>query len=125
MIMIMSMQLVYYYNNLNTLQMNQLNKINNYPKVKQEVKDLVTKDVFDSYFKFTLMRDPKDWFINWAHFRANETAKDISQLYVNHKIDNGQPIVAVGVTAMVQAAYDEKIVITAKESNETGFGKTM
>mgnify|MGYP006245028913 FL=1 len=28
--------------------------------------------------------DPKDWFINWAHFRANETAKEISQKYINH-----------------------------------------
>ena len=69
--------------------------------------------------------DPKDWFINWAHFRANETAKDISQKYINHKMDNGQPIVAVGVTAMVQAAYDEKIIITAKEDTETGMGKTI
>ena len=68
--------------------------------------------------------DPKDWFINWAHFRANETAKEISQKYINHKIDNGQPIVAVGVTAMVQAAYDEKIIITAKDNNETGIGKS-
>ena len=40
-------------------------------------------------------------------------------------MDNGQPIVAVGVTAMVQAAYDEKIIITAKENNETGMGKTV
>ena len=69
--------------------------------------------------------DPKDWFINWAHFRANETAKDISQKYINHKMDNGQPIVAVGVTAMVQAAYDEKIIITAKEDTETGMGKSI
>ena len=72
-----------------------------------------------------IAEDPKDWFINWAHFRANETAKDISQKYVNHKIDNGQTIVAVGVTAMVQAAYDEKIIITAKESNTAGFGRTV
>lgn len=68
--------------------------------------------------------DPKDWFINWAHFRADETAKEISQKYINHKMDNGQSIVAVGVTAMVQAAYDEKIIITAKEDTETGMGKT-
>ena len=40
-------------------------------------------------------------------------------------MDNGQPIVAVGVTAMVQAAYDEKIIITAKEDTETGMGKTI
>ncbi len=69
--------------------------------------------------------DPKDWFINWAHFRANETAKEISQKYINHKMDNGQSIVAVGVTAMVQAAYDEKIIITAKEDTETGMGKSI
>lgn len=72
-----------------------------------------------------IAEDPKDWFIGWAHFRANETAKEISQLYVNHKIDKGEAIVAVGVTAMVQAAYDEKIIMTAKENNETGMGKTM
>ena len=63
-----------------------------------------------------IAEDPKDWFINWAHFRANDAAKDIS---------NGEAIVAVGVTAMVQAAYDQKIVLTVKESNEAGFGKTM
>ena len=72
-----------------------------------------------------IAEDPKDWFINWAHFRANETAKEISQKYTNHKIDNGEAIVAVGVTAMVQAAYDEKIVMTSKEANEIGMGKTM
>ena len=72
-----------------------------------------------------IAEDPKDWFINWAHFRANDAAKNISQLYINHKIDKGEAIVAVGVTAMVQAAYDEKIVYTVKESNEAGFGKTM
>ena len=71
-----------------------------------------------------IAEDPKDWFINWAYFRANETAKEISQKYTNHKIDNGEAIVAVGVTAMVQAAYDEKIIMTAKESNEIGMGKT-
>ena len=71
-----------------------------------------------------ITEDPKDWFINWAHFRANETAREISQKYVNYKIDNGQSIVAVGVTAIVQAAYDEKIIITAKENNETGMGKS-
>ncbi len=69
--------------------------------------------------------DPKDWFTNWAHFRANETAKEISQKYINYKMDNGQSIVAVGVTAMVQAAYDEKIIITAKQDTETGMGKTI
>ena len=35
-----------------------------------------------------IAEDPKDWFINWAHFRAIETAKDISQKYINHKMDN-------------------------------------
>ena len=30
----------------------------------EEVKDLISKDVFDSYFKFTFMRNPKDWFIS-------------------------------------------------------------
>ena len=72
-----------------------------------------------------IAEDPKDWFNGWAHFRANETAKEISQLYVNHKIDKGEAIVAVGVTAMVQAAYDEKIIMTAKEQTEIGMGKTM
>tara|TARA_B100000212_G_scaffold220371_1_gene166903 strand:+ start:1431 stop:1706 length:276 start_codon:yes stop_codon:yes gene_type:complete len=72
-----------------------------------------------------IAEDPKDWFTSWANFRANEAAKDISQLYVNHKIDNGQPIVAVGVTAMVQAAYDENIIVTARKANETSIGRTM
>jgi len=71
-----------------------------------------------------IAEDPKEWFISWAHFRANETAKEISQKYTSHKIDKGEAIVAVGVTAIVQAAYDEKIIITAKENNETGIGKT-
>ena len=71
-----------------------------------------------------IAEDPKDWFINWAQFRANETAREISQKYINHKIDAGQAITAIGTSAMVQAAYDEKIIITAKENNETGIGKT-
>ena len=71
-----------------------------------------------------IAEDPKEWFINWAHFRANETAREISQKYINHKIDAGQAITAIGTSAMVQAAYDEKIIITAKENNETGMGKT-
>jgi len=71
-----------------------------------------------------IAEDPKDWFINWAHFRANETAREISQKYINHKMDAGQAITAIGTSAMVQAAYDEKIIITAKENNETGMAKT-
>ena len=33
-----------------------------------------------------IAEDPKDWFINWAYFRSNETAKEISQKYTNHNI---------------------------------------
>lgn len=71
-----------------------------------------------------IAEDPKDWFTNWAHFRANETAREISQKYINYKMDAGQAITAIGTSAMVQAAYDEKIIITAKENNETGMAKT-
>ena len=72
-----------------------------------------------------IAEDPKDWFINWAHFRANETARDISHLYINHKMDVGQAITAVGTTAIVQAAYDENIIKTAKDANAAGFGRTV
>ena len=72
-----------------------------------------------------IAEDPKDWFIGWAHFRANETAREISQKYIDHKMNAGQAITAIGTSAMVQAAYDEKIIITAKENNEIGMGKTV
>ena len=68
-----------------------------------------------------IAEDPKEWFANWAQFRANETAKEISQIYVNHKIDVGQSITAVGTTAMVQASYDENIIKTVKDANAAGF----
>ena len=65
--------------------------------------------------------DPKDWYIGWAQGRADNAAKDIVRIYTDTKVNAGQPITAVGTTAIVQAAYDEGIVTTVAASNQVGL----
>ena len=64
-----------------------------------------------------IAEDPKDWFIGWAQGRADIAAKDIVRVYTDTKINAGQAITAVGTTAIVQAAYDEKIIKTVADAN--------
>ena len=64
-----------------------------------------------------IAEDPKDWFVSWAQTRADSAAKDIVSLYTDTKVQLNQPITAVGTTAIVQAAYDEKIIKTVADAN--------
>ena len=64
-----------------------------------------------------IAEDPKDWFIGWAQGRADIAAKDIVRVYTDTKVQAGQAITAVGTTAIVQAAYDEKIIPTVAVAN--------
>tara|TARA_B100000131_G_scaffold242583_1_gene235138 strand:+ start:1305 stop:1574 length:270 start_codon:yes stop_codon:yes gene_type:complete len=68
-----------------------------------------------------IAEDPKDWFISWGQGRADAAARDIVRLYTDTKVVAGQPITAVGTTAIVQAAYDEGIVTTVADANQVGF----
>ena len=68
-----------------------------------------------------IAEDPKDWFISWGQGRADAAAKDIVRIYTDTKVLAGQPITAVGTTAIVQAAYDEGIVTTVAVGNQVGF----
>jgi len=67
-----------------------------------------------------IAEDPKDWFIGWAQGRADSAAKDIVRIYTDTKVEAGQSITAVGTTAIVQAAYDEKIITTVSAANVVG-----
>ena len=64
-----------------------------------------------------IVEDPKDWFIGWGQGRADAAAKDIVRIYTDTKVQAGQSITAVGTTAIVQAAYDEKIIKTVADAN--------
>ena len=64
-----------------------------------------------------IAEDPRDWFIGWAQGRADTAAKDIVRVYTDTKVQAGQAITAVGTTAIVQAAYDEKIIKTVADAN--------
>tara|TARA_B100000131_G_scaffold284952_1_gene293906 strand:- start:387 stop:656 length:270 start_codon:yes stop_codon:yes gene_type:complete len=66
-----------------------------------------------------IAEDPKDWFIGWAQGRADNAAKDIVRVYTDTKVQAGQAITAVGTTAIVQAAYDEKIIMTVADANNS------
>ena len=67
-----------------------------------------------------IAEDPKDWFIDWAQGRADNAAKDIVRIYTDTKVEAGQSITAIGTTAIVQAAYDEKIITTVAVANTVG-----
>ena len=67
-----------------------------------------------------IAEDPKDWFIGWAQGRADSAAKDIVRIYTDTKVEAGQSITAIGTTAIVQAAYDEKIITTVSAANVVG-----
>lgn len=68
-----------------------------------------------------IVEDPKDWFIGWGQGRADAAAKNIVRIYTDTKVLAGQPITAVGTTAIVQAAYDEGIVTTVAVANQVGL----
>ena len=79
----------------------------------------ITVNLTDTQWKALqyVAEDPEDWFKGWAQGRADVAAKDIVRLYTDTKVQNNQAITAVGTEAIVQAAYDEKIIQTVVDSN--------
>ena len=62
--------------------------------------------------------DVDDWITNAATNRARIAIDEICKLYTNHKLENNEPITAVGKDAMVLAAYDEGLITTAAQRSE-------
>ena len=61
--------------------------------------------------------DVDDWISNVATNRARIAIDEICSLSTNHKLENGEAITVVGKDAMVLAAYEEGLIITAAEKN--------
>ena len=57
-----------------------------------------------------VMVDQKQWVNNALKNRARKATDEIKNLYVNYKIDRGEPITAIGSTAIIEAAYAEGVV---------------
>lgn len=62
--------------------------------------------------------DPQEWIDNAAHNRARIAIDEICKIYTDHKLNNNEPITAVGKDAMVLAAYEEGLVKTGAQRNE-------
>ncbi len=54
--------------------------------------------------------DQNEWIENAIKNRARLAIEDIKNKYVNYKINRGEPITAIGTTAIVEAAYEEGVV---------------
>ena len=50
------------------------------------------------------------WVSNVLKERARNAYEDIQQKYVSIKISKGEPITAIGSTAIIEAAYAEGII---------------
>tara|TARA_R100000231_G_scaffold57872_1_gene47840 strand:- start:216 stop:461 length:246 start_codon:yes stop_codon:yes gene_type:complete len=57
-----------------------------------------------------VMVDQHEWIENAIKNRARVAIEDIKNKYVNYKINRGEPITAIGTTAIVEAAYEEGVV---------------
>ena len=57
-----------------------------------------------------VMVDQQDWIENAIKNRARLAIEDIKNKYVDYKINRGEPITAIGTTAIVEAAYKEGVV---------------
>ena len=57
-----------------------------------------------------VMTDQKDWITNAIQHRAIQATDEIINLYTNFKINKGEAITAIGVTAVIEAAYAEGVV---------------
>ena len=62
----------------------------------------------------TVMVDQHDWITNAIQARAYVATQDIISLYTNYKINKGEAITAVGITAIIEAAYIEGVIGIAK-----------
>ena len=68
--------------------------------------------------------DIQTWFETCIHTRAGKAMDDICSKYTTYKLDNEEPITAVGRDAMVIAAFDEGIV-AAMEAMPVGIGTSI
>ena len=57
-----------------------------------------------------VMVDQNQWVNNSLKNRARKATDQIKNLYVNYKIDRGEPITAIGSTAIIEAAYAEGVI---------------
>ena len=57
-----------------------------------------------------VMKDQKEWIENVIQNRARIASDEITNLYTQYKISNGEAITAIGTTAVIEAAYTEGIV---------------
>ena len=57
-----------------------------------------------------VMVDQQEWIENAIKNRARIAIEDIKTKYVDFKINRGEPITAIGTTAIVEAAYNEGVV---------------
>ena len=57
-----------------------------------------------------VMVDQKDWITNALTNRARIATEDIVNIYTNYKINKGEAIIAVGTTAIIEAAYSEGVI---------------
>jgi hypothetical protein len=58
---------------------------------------------------------PQEWIDNAIHNRARKGIDEICTLYTNYKLENNEPIIAVGKDAMVLAAFEEGVVKSGAE----------
>ena len=57
-----------------------------------------------------VMVDQHEWIENAIKERARVATLEIQNIYTNYKINNGEPITAIGSTAIIEAAYDEGVI---------------
>ena len=57
-----------------------------------------------------VMTDQNQWINNALTNRARIATEEIQTLYTNFKIGKGEAIIAVGSTAIIEAAYAEGVV---------------
>ena len=57
-----------------------------------------------------VMVDQKEWITNAIQCRALDATTEIIDKYTQFKINKGEPITAVGTTAVIEAAYAEGVV---------------
>ncbi len=61
--------------------------------------------------------DVDEWITNAATSRAENAISQICKIYTDHKLENNEPITAVGKSEMVDVAYAEGIVQTVIQQN--------
>ena len=58
----------------------------------------------------SVMVDQKEWIGTAIRNRADIATTNIINAYTNYKINKGEPITAIGTTAVIQAAYAEGVI---------------